>query len=185
MEIKGTAVKSIPEFVQKHFPLRFQDWLKTMPDSAGKLIGGLIFTNNWYPIHDALFVPMKSISKFFYNGDDKKTARLMGRYSADVALSGVYKFFIQFGSPKYIIERASRIFTTYFQPSEMVVLNVSKNGLTLHITKFPEPDEIIDENIAGWMERALEISGCKQVKVLVTKSLANKHGVTEMLITWL
>jgi hypothetical protein len=185
MEIKGTAVKSIPEFVQKHFPLRYQEWLDATPENGRKVMGGLLFTNNWYPIQDSLVVPMKSISKYFYNGDDKKTARTMGRYSAEVALSGVYKFFIQFGSPKYIIERASRIFSTYFQPSEMVVLNVNKNGLTVHITKFPEPDEIIDENIAGWMERALEISGCRQVKVEVTKSLSRRQGVTEILITWL
>jgi hypothetical protein len=185
MEIKGTAVKSIPEFVQKHFPLRFQDWLKTMPENSSKLMGGLIFSNNWYPIQDALVEPMKSISKFFYNGDDKKTARTMGKFSADVALNGVYKFFIQFGSPKYIIERGSRIFTTYFQPSEMVVVNVAKNGLTVNITKFPEPDEIIEHNIAGWMERALEISGCKQVKAEIIRSLAKKHSLTEIQITWL
>ena len=185
MEIKGTAVKSIPEFVQKHFPLRFQEWLKTMPENSSKIMGGLIFTNNWYPIQDALVLPMKSISKFFYNSDDAKTARTMGKFSADVALNGVYKFFIQFGSPKYIIERGSRIFTTYFQPSEMVVVNVAKNGLTVNITKFPEPDEIIEHNIAGWMERALEISGCRQVKAEIIRSLAKKHSLTEIQITWL
>jgi hypothetical protein len=185
MEIKGTAVKSIPEFVQKQFPLKYKEWLDALPESSKKLMGGLIFTNNWYPIQDSLVIPMKAISKVFYNGDDIQTARTMGRFSADLALTGVYKFFIQLGSPKYIMERAGRVFTTYFQPSEIVVLNASKNGLVLHITKFPEPEEIVEHNIAGWMERALEKSGCKSVKVEITKSLTKHQNITEFIISWL
>ncbi len=184
MEIKGTAVKSIPEFVQKMFPLRQKEWLDSMPEASRRIMAGLIFTNNWYPINESLVDPMKTISKVFYNGDDAKTARTMGRFSADSALTGVYKFFIQFGSPKYIMERAGRVFTTYFQPSEIVVMNATKNGLILHITKFPESHEIIEHNIAGWMERALEKSGCKNVNIDITKSLAKKNTVTEFIISW-
>lgn len=184
MEIKGTAVKSIPEFVQKQFPLQKKEWLDALPESSRKIMNGLIFTNNWYPISDSLVVPLKKISQLFYSGDNIKTARTMGRFSADLALTGVYKFFIQFGSPKYIVERAGRVFTTYFQPSEIVIMNATKNGLVLHIIKFPEPDEIIEHNIAGWMERALEISGCKGVKIDITKSLAKNNNVTEFIISW-
>lgn len=184
MEIKGTAVKSIPEFVQKNFPLQQNEWINILPESSKKIMNGLIFTSNWYPIQDGLIVPMKTISKVYYNGDDAKTAKLMGRFHAESALSGIYKFFIQFGSPKYIMERAGRVFSTYFRPSEIVVINATKNGLVLHITKFPEPDEIIDHDILGWMELALEKSGCKGIKIDITKSLAKKNDVTEFIISW-
>jgi hypothetical protein len=184
MEIKGTAVKSIPEFVKKNFPLQYQEWLNALPESSYRIINGLIFTNNWYPMKESLTVPMRIISKLFYAGDDVKTARIMGRFSADVALTGIYKFFIQFGSPKYIIERGGRIFASYFQPSEMVVVNVASNSLLAHITIFPEPDEMVENNIAGWMERALEISGCKNVKIEITKSLARMDKVTEFSFSW-
>ncbi len=151
MEIKGAALKSIPEFVKKHFPLRQNEWLDALPESSKNIMKGIIFTNNWYPMQDGLVLPMKTISKVYYNGDDEKTAKLMGRFHAESALNGIYKFFIQFGSPKYIIEKAGRIFTTYFQPSEIVVMNATKNGLVLHITKFPDPDEILEYDIVGWM----------------------------------
>jgi hypothetical protein len=184
MEIKGTAVKSIPEFVKKQFPLQYQDWINALPESSYKIMNGLLFTNNWYPLKDSLTVPMRIISKLFYNGNDIKTARIMGRFSADIALTGIYKFFIQFGSPKYIIERGGRIFSSYFQPSEMVVVDVTNNSLKAHITIFPEPDEIVENNIAGWMERALEISGCKNVRIEITKSLARNDKVTEFSFSW-
>ncbi len=108
-----------------------------------------------------------------------KYDRTISRYISDIALTGIYKFFIQFGSPKYIIERGGRIFAEYFRPSEMVVVNVTSNSLLTHITTFPEPDEIVENNIAGWMERALEISGCKNVKNEITKSLVKNNEVTE------
>jgi hypothetical protein len=184
MEVKGTAVRSIPEFIEKTFPTRKQEWLNALPEESKKIMGGLLFTTNWYPLNISLTVPMKTIRKVFYNGDDVLTARTMGRFSADVALGGVYKFFIQFGSPKFIIERGSRVFATYFQPSEMVVLNVQKNSMLVHLTKFPEPEIIVEENIAGWMERALEKSGCKNVKVKVTQSLAKGQSLTEFTFSW-
>jgi hypothetical protein len=184
MEIKGTAVKSIPEFVKKRFPMQYQQWLNALPESSYKIMNGLLFTNNWYPLKESLTVPMRVISNLFYNGNDVKTARTMGRYSAEVALTGIYKFFIQFGSPKYIIERGGRIFASYFKPSEMVVVNVMNNSLLAHITIFPEPDEMVENNIAGWMEAALEISGCKNVNIEITKSLTRNDKVTEFSFSW-
>ena len=184
MNVKGTAVKSIPEFVDRNFPTRKQEWLSALPENSRKIMNGLIFTNNWYPIVESLTIPMKTISSVFYNGDDIKTARTMGKFSADIALHGVYKFFIQFGSPKFIIERGGRIFQTYFEPSEIVVLNAQKNSLTMQITKFPESDIIIDHNVAGWIERALEISGCKNVKAEILKSISTGNSFTDIAITW-
>jgi hypothetical protein len=184
MEIKGTAVRSIPDFVQKHFAVRYDEWLEALPESSRKIMSGLIYTSKWYPLNEGLTIPMKIISKLFYSGEDVKTARTMGRFSADIALTGIYKFFIQFGSPKYIIERGGRVFATYFQPTEVAVLNVIKNKCLMHITRFPEPDDIIEQNISGWIERALEISGCKNVNVVVTKSLTRNDNLTELSISW-
>jgi len=184
MEIKGTAVRSIPEFVEKQFPTRFKEWLDTLPEESNKIMGGLIFTSNWYPLKEALVMPMKTISKLFYGGDDKKTALVMGRFSADIVLTGIYKFFIQLGSPRYIIERGGRVFDTYFRPTEVAIINSKRNNVIMHITKFPEPDEIVEYNIAGWIQRALEISGCKQVNIEITKSLSRNDNVTEFNIHW-
>jgi hypothetical protein len=117
MEIKGTAVRSIPEFVQKQYAVRYDEWINELPESSKRIMNSIIYTSNWYPLNEGLKIPMKIISKLFFKGDDMLTARTMGRFSADVALSGIYKFFIQFGSPKYIIERGGRVFATYFQPT--------------------------------------------------------------------
>jgi hypothetical protein len=184
MNIKGTAVHSIPEFIKKQFPGRYDEWIKALPAESQKHFKGMIFSSAWFPINEALVLPLRTTAKLFYNANYEKTAIAMGRFSADIALTGVYKFFIKLGSPKFLIERASSLMETYFQPSRMLISTAEKNNLSLQITEFPEPDEIIEWNIAGWIQRALEISGCNGVNVSIPSSLARKQPITEFYISW-
>jgi hypothetical protein len=184
MEVKGTAVKSIPEFVKKSFPHKYIEWLKALPEPSRVIMDGAIFTNNWYSIPWGLSEPMLTVGKICYDNNWKVAAWDMGRYSADIALNGVYKFFVQMGTPKFLIEKGSRVFVTYFQPSEMKVVKYEKSNLIVHIKQFDEINEIIEHNIAGWIERALEISGCINLKVEITQSLALGNNFTEFNITW-
>jgi hypothetical protein len=54
----------------------------------------------------------------------------------------------------------------------------------LHITKFEKPDSYVEYRIGGWMNKALEISGCKNVKTLITKDIAKGDKVTEYVMSW-
>ncbi len=184
MEIKGTAVKSIQEFVKNNFTDDYKKWLDTLPENSNKIMMGGVFANNWYSMKDAAIEPTKNIAKLFYSNDIKKAAHISGRYSAEVGLKGVYKIFVRIAKPHYIIQRAGRIFTSYYSPSEMEVVDIRDKGVTLHITKFPEPDVVIENRIAGWMEQALELTSCKNVKVRITKSMTNGDAITEIDINW-
>lgn len=183
MEVKGTAVKSICDFVKTNFPEKYTLWLNSLPDKSRRIFLTGVSTPDWYPIHDGAIVPTKALGDMFYN-DSKKGAWLSGRYSADVALTGIYKVYVKLSSPGHIIERTSRIFAAYYQPSEITTANRTDKSVSVVITKFAQPHDVIEYRIAGWMERALEISGCKDVKVDIVKSLTKNQGVTEYRITW-
>lgn len=184
MEVKGTAVKSIKEYVETKYRTQYQEWIQLLPESSQHIMNGGIFANNWYPMKDAAVEPTKALAKKFYNNDIPKAARESGRYSAEVGLKGVYKIFVRVASPNYIMQRAGRVFTSYYSPSDISVVNSHDKGLTLHITKFPQPEEVIEHRIAGWCERALEFTNCKNVKADITKSLAKGDSLTEIVITW-
>jgi hypothetical protein len=184
MKIKGTAVQSIPYYIKKQHADSYSEWLNALPAASQQIFKGMIITSGWFPISDALTIPLKTTAALFFQNNQEKTARTMGRFSADDALSGVYKFFVRMGSPKFLIERSTSLMKTYFQPCEIQVLYGSQNGCTMQITHFPESDEIIEWNIAGWIERALEVSGCKSASVIVTKSLAKHDNMSELTISW-
>ena len=183
MQVKGTAVKSINDYVRKEFPSRYNEWLTSLPLSSFKLIKDGVNVAEWYPMREAAIIPTARVGDLFFH-DPKKGAWECGRYSADVALTGVYKLYVKLATPGHIIERASRVFAAYYQPTELVAANFQPNSVEVIIKKMAQSHPIIEHRIAGWMERALEISGCKGIKIEIPKSLTNGYAETVFAISW-
>jgi hypothetical protein len=183
MEAKGTAVKTIHDFVKKRYSDRFQEWINSLPAESKKIFSDGIYAVTWYPIDTAITIPTQKVSELFFS-NIREGAWQCGRFSAEDALTGIYKLYVKLANPGHIIERANRVFAAYYQPSEMIVKERKANSVIVHITKFAKPNEIVECRIAGWMERALEISGCKNVKVTITQSLTKGNSVSEFVMNW-
>ncbi len=183
METKGATVKSIVEFVKNKFPQRYTEWLNSLPSESRTIVESAIYATNWYPIVEALIIPTKQLA-ILYNGDAKKAAWEAGRFNAEISLTGIYRIFIKVSSPNYIIERASKIFSTFYNPSEIKVIETKLKSVKLHILKLPVNEMVLECRIGGWMERALEINNCKNVKVLMPFTKTKGAPYTEYSITW-
>jgi hypothetical protein len=183
MEIKGSAVKSIPDFVRKAHPEKYSAWIEALPGPSKTIFSSAILPSNWYSLKDAAIVPTEVMGQMFYESPGRG-AWQCGRYSAEMALTGIYKFFIKAASPYFIIDRAGKIFSTYYQPSVMEVVEKAEDYVVLHITQFDEPSEVIEQRVAGWIERAMEIHGFGYVLVDVRKSMAHGDELTEFHVSW-
>ncbi len=183
MNIKGSAVKSIKDYVETHHPEKLNEWINSLPEESKKIFSNPIYATNWYPIDNAAVIPTEKIGEIIFNSANKG-AWESGRYSAEVSLNGIYKVFIRVLNPAYLIQRASKILPTYYSPSAMEVVEQGTKSVKVHITEFSNPNEIIEFRIAGWIERALEITKCKDLSVNITKSLAKGDNVTEYSISW-
>lgn len=183
MEIKGSAVKSIPDYIRKFHPDKYSAWVSALPESSRQIFAGGVMPSSWYSLQEAAVIPTQALGQVIF-GDPEKGAWQCGRFSAESALTGIYKFFIKAASPFFIIDRASRIFTTFYQPSNMVVVEKGADYVVLHITQFDEPSSLIEGRIAGWIEKAMEIHGVGFVNVTIRKSLAKGDPVTDILVKW-
>jgi hypothetical protein len=74
--------------------------------------------------------------------------------------------------------------SAHFEPSDLRVVQQGQKSIHVHLIEFSEIDEIIEVNISGWMERAIEISGGKNVQVRITRSMARGDQLTEWAISW-
>jgi len=184
MEIKGTAVIAIRDYVKSKYPERFNEWLGTLPEGAKEIYTKAIDASKWYPVKEGGIDPTKKAIDLFHNGDYEKGAREGGKYSAQKALTGIYKIFVKAASPGYIIERATRIFATYYQPCKMQVLSNKSGKILLEISEMTMSDVVIENRIAGWIEEALIISGAKNVLVGFPKSFTKGDAVTHLDISW-
>jgi hypothetical protein len=183
MEIKGSAVKSIPEYLKKFHPEKYGQWIDSLPEKSKKIFTETVMSSNWYSLQDAAILPTEALGQILFS-DAEKGAWQCGRFSAESALTGIYKFFIKAASPFFIIERAGRIFSTYYQPSKMEVVEKGDSYVVLHITQFEEPSKLVEARIGGWIERAMEIHGIAWVKVTIEKSLTRHDAFTEILVKW-
>ncbi|QQS52359.1 MAG: hypothetical protein IPM71_06385 [Bacteroidota bacterium] len=165
MEVKGTAVIAIRDFVKRNYPNDFEKWLNSLEPASKAIYMSTIDSTKWYPVESGAKDPTEKIGKMFYKGNIEKGAIEAGRYSAEKALTGIYKIFVMAANPQYIVKRASRVMITYYRPIEVNVVKELPNGVVVEFTKIENRYPAIEKRIMGWCERALEISGCKNVKL--------------------
>ena len=170
MEIKGTAVKSIKEFVTARYADRYTEWFSSLTPASQEVFN-VALTNGWYPLKEGILEPTIKIAELFYDGDVKKGAWESGMYSAEVALNGVYKIYVRFSSPGHVVDRGSRILPAYYNPITIKQLVREKNFVKFEMLECEGIDEIVEYRIAGWMYKALEISGCKTMDIQVVESI--------------
>ncbi len=185
MKVKGTALKTTRDFVKAKFPDKFEFWYDQLPEGTKRFYSGHINVSNWYPFKEAYLIPMEYISKIFYNENEKTAGHELGEYSADIALKGVYKVFLFITSPNYLMTRASKIITTYYNPSEVKIADSNPKSVTLHILKFPEISQVMEYRLAGWCKRALELAHCKGVSYNIEMSLTKADALSCIVFSWL
>jgi len=183
MQVKGTGIIPILEYVKRRHADRYDEWVNSLSDEAKKIFTSPILYSNMYPCGPAIIEPTEKMCRLFFNGD-RQGAREMGKFAAEFALKGVLKIFIRVASPHFVMQRVSAIFGSYFSEGQMVVTSKHANGCTLQIRNFPEPHVLQDIRIAGWMERGLELCGCRGIRVEMTQSAGKGDPVTEYVLEW-
>ena len=139
---------------------------------------------HWYSYQDGLIKPSEMLAKLFYNNNSKKSAWDIGRYSAEVGLKGIYKVFVLIATPQFVMKRAGKILASFYNPSVLKLGNERANGVDVQITEFSDPSEIAENRIAGWIEKALEICGQKNIAINITKSLTKGDEMTVYIVDW-
>jgi hypothetical protein len=184
MQVKGTAVKSIQQYVKKFYGDRYNEWISELSPQSKDILSQIIVISEWYPVLEALLEPTVAVGKLFFNGDSIKAATETGRYSADMALTGAYKIFTKVAPAKFFFQRAAKILSVYYEPSEVVMKEIGSKHIIISMNVLPLHDVVLETRMWAWVMRGLEITGCKNVKVDVTLSHARGDAITEMVFTW-
>jgi hypothetical protein len=184
MEVKGTAIKTTRDFIKTKFPEKYDAWFNTLPAGSKALYETALDATGWYPLNDAYIVPIHKVVEMFYNNDDRAGGEELGKYSAEIALKGFYKVFLLVASPTFLIQRASKIFTTFYQPSKIEVEVVNSDTAILKILQFEGIDTALEYRIAGWILKALELANCREPAYVIKSSLAKGDKETDILFNW-
>lgn len=184
MKVKGTIVTSIQDFIKENFSNRHTEWVENLTVESKTIYTNSILATDWYDYQDGLVKPSEVAAKMFYNNDEKKLAWEIGRFSAEVGLKGIYKVFILIATPQFIMKRGGKILASFYQPSILKVGDERAKGVDILITEFPDPTYIAENRIGGWVEKALEICGVKNITIEITQSLVEGADKTIYVVNW-
>jgi len=185
MEVKGTAVSILPEFIKRKYGEEdFNRFFDKLPDSSKEIFSSPISLDKWYPLKEAFVVPTEIYCNTFQKGDFS-TAKAIGAYSAEKALRTTHKLYLTNEPISILLKKAEVLLPSYYRPCKMEFIEATDVNCLLRITQFPEIHTIIEYRILGWIEQGLIFVGANIVKAEITKSLVTGDECTEILIRWI
>ena len=162
-KVKGTAVQSSLRYVRERFG---EDALvrviEALPDGDRNVLGHGVLASSWYTT-EALLRFMQEAERQL-RAQEPDVVRRMGRASCDYGLSGVYKIFFKVGSPEFIISRAARVFSSYYDTGELRMAESGHGRAVAELVGFEGGAPQFCERIFGWMQRTLELAGAKNLR---------------------
>jgi len=184
MQVRGIATAPIPVFIKNKFgDEAFSKWLGALSPEAKAVFSEVVFPHKWYPVTSIFVKPIQVMCDLFFNKDLKGSWEL-GRFVAEQGVKGGAKLFFMVMSPHFLISKASSIMSTYYSAGSIEIPEKGDKFTLVRISGFSDMDRVIEFNIGGWIERALEITGCKEVSVKITKSISQQSSCTEYRVSW-
>ena len=161
-QVKGTAVVASVRYVRERFgDEALARVLERLPAEESRVLGGGILASAWYPM--PLFLDFMQEVERQLAAQEPQVIRRMGRASAEYGITGVYKIFFKLGSPEFIIGRAARVFGSYYDTGEIVVVESRAGRAVLDLGGFAGAPQFC-ERILGWMEKTVEMAGAKKLR---------------------
>lgn len=186
MKIKGTSVSNTNDYVKSFYPLRYKEWVESLPEKSREIFSNPILASNWYNITDSQVEPIKKIADLFYESKYQETFYKVGKDGADRALKGIYKIFIKIATLEFVIKRASVISSTYYtEDGGIKIIENNKDLLLLDIIGFEPGQEMMIENISGWLDGLLEIVTNKNYHIqTIYKGINNNKLDSKIKVTF-
>uniref|UniRef100_A0A7C4Y446 DUF2378 family protein n=1 Tax=candidate division WOR-3 bacterium TaxID=2052148 RepID=A0A7C4Y446_UNCW3 len=160
--VKGTGIIPVREYIKEKFgDETLKKILNRMPKEYQEYFENL-FDVQWYPL-EILSTLYTLITEEIGKGDPKVCWEV-GRYTAEYGLNKIYKFFLRLGSIKLFVNKGHAMYSTYYKGSELKILKYEENYIEIQIIGIKTSDSHL-YSIGGWMEKAGELVGAKNVKV--------------------
>lgn len=136
----------------------------------------------WYPF--AQFIELNQIMEAAFGTGDGSLYRLLGRHGADAHLTTIYRLFYKVGTVYWILGRGARLWSAYYDSGKLELYTRGSHSAEMRLFDFATPDKIHCANVAGWVERSVELSGGKNVSVIESSCRVDGAAHCQFQCTW-
>jgi len=107
---------------------------------------------------------MLTADKILGKCDHQLIAR-SAEYACDKQFKGIYKFFISFTKPEFVLKRVSQVWRQFHSDGELNLNSISDKAGELKLIGFPDIPKYHELSHSPYMKRIMELSSAKNVQV--------------------
>lgn len=164
-KVKGTAVgASVAYLKSKLGEDGFARLVEGLPETERTLFSKPVLESAWYEF-GAMLALMRAAQGKVPLPPGRSLAWDMGRASADRGMNTVYRMFFKFADVSFICKRAASLYPALYNSGEMRLVANDAKSAALSVTGFDQPCGEFCDRALGWVERTLELTGAKGIRV--------------------
>lgn len=184
IEIKGSVINdSVNAVKSRSGEEMYKKILEQLnPDTRRIFETSIISHTHWYPL-DAFLLYLEADLKLTAKGDENELIK-RSEELIEKQLRGIYKVFVKFGSPEFIINRVSLSQQHYLKGLIIESDLIEPEKARVKYTGFEKQHRLIGFSIIGYYKKALEMSGAKNVKIKYITAIEEGKGFCELELEW-
>jgi len=157
--------------------------LRRLPAEDAKQLRRTLLVTSTFPLQVNLRLD-EAIAQELYPGEPQRAFLEMGRASADVNLNGPQRAFLRGGDPHGLLSFAESIYAFYYGEGRRTYERTGAKSATLTTYDAPvaTPGDCL--TVIGWHERAIELAGGSNAKVVETQCRSRGDAVCEYRCSW-
>lgn len=184
VKVKGSAIKATLAFLEKHAgEAKTAEILARLDPGDRQMLEETMLVGNWYDLKPLLHL-MAASEGAVEVPQGRTVAWEIGRFSADFGLKTIYRLFIKLADPGFVVRKATQLFSTNYDSGSMDLVKAEPHEAVMRLTGFEEPDARFCQRLLGFMQRSLELSGAKNVRMDHPKCEARGDGHCEFMAKW-
>lgn len=181
--VKGTAVLASVAYLRERLgEAKYAELLALLSPEARATLQGTVLPSGWYELSHLVEL-MKRTEVQLPRGA-RSLAWEMGRYSAESGLKTVYKIFFRVADVSFILKKVTQVFSNYYDRGTLEAKSFDAHSASIILRNFDQPSAYFCDRLLGWMERTVEMTGAKRVRMTHPRCMARGDDVCEYRGEW-
>ena len=117
--------------------------------------------------------------------DNPSINYVIGKETFKMTFSSVYKLFLRFGNPHYVLEKSATLWSSFCSAGKLSCAERTPKRAILRLTDFPyKHEQYCAQRLRGGFEAILELCGC-QIEISNHSKCRSKNAdCCEWIFTW-
>jgi uncharacterized protein (TIGR02265 family) len=184
-KIKGTLLLARLRYLRSRGPEAEDRILRRMSGEDRATLRGMLLPSSWYA-EDLLLRLEMTIAAILARGDRAALFADMGRFSAETNLgpNGVQRPYLRPGDPHFLLRNVPRMYTSQHSAGQRTYEQTGERSAVIRSLETGSPVAEDCLTAVGWLARAIELSGGREVRVEETRCRARGDPHCEFRCEW-